>query len=157
MKEIPLTQGKTALVDDDDYDLVNAHKWHATYAYGGWYARRWVNKQPAMMMHRMITQAQRGEMIDHRNGNSLDNQKCNLRRASNSQNQQNRHRLVTNTSGYRGVTFIKKANKWQAGIKLQGKSYHLGWHLSPEAAARAYDAKAQELFGEFAQCNFKAA
>jgi hypothetical protein len=88
-------------------------------------------------------------------GNGLNNQRDNLRFATSGQNQQNRHFLSTNTSGYRGVTWNKKSNKWQAGIKFQEKSIHLGLFDTPEGAAYAYDMKAVEIFGEFANPNFR--
>jgi len=155
MREIELTQGKVALIDDEDWPLVSQHTWHAAKSSDLWYARTTKRKtRMRVFMHRLIMNPPRGLDVDHINGDGLDNRKQNLRQATDSQNQQNRHRLSTNTSGYRGVTFHKKLNKWQAGIKKFGHSYYLGLHPTAESAALAYDLKAREIYGEGARLNF---
>lgn len=108
----------------------------------------------AEFMHRVIINAPTGMDVDHINGDGLDNRKINLRLVTDSENQQNRHRLSLNTSGFRGVTWHKQACKWQAGIKRNGKSYHLGLYTSPEDAARAYDEGARRIYGRGARTNF---
>lgn len=90
------------------------------------------------------------EFLDHINGNPADNRICNLREATNSQNQANRKRLTTNTSGFRGVTWNQKCQRWQASIKKDGKNIYLGLYEDAEKAGSAYKAAAAELFGEFA-------
>lgn len=157
MKSIELTQGQRAIIDDDDYEKLAVFKWQARKISGLWYATRMARvngKKTNFAMHRVILNAPTGQDVDHINGNGLDNQKRNLRLVGDSENQQNRHRWPLNTSGYRGVTRIEKWNKWQAGIKRFGKSYHLGWHDTAEGAARAYDAKAREIYGPRALVNF---
>ena len=158
MREIPLTKGKVALIDDGDFDRVIQNNWIAVEEWPGiWYA---ISNRPKgshpqkFRLHRFILQAPQGVQVDHRNGDGLDNRKENLRLATPSQNQQNRHNLSLNTSGYRGVTWHKKCQKWQSVIKLNGKNYYLGLYINPESAASAYDLKVIELFGEFARLNF---
>lgn len=157
---VPLTRGKVAMIDDEDADRVLTFKW---YAYPDsrrqriWYAQRHLpspQRGKFISMHRFILNAPPGVDVDHVNGDTLDNQRSNLRWANDSQNAANRRYLPTNTSGFRGVCFNKKAGKWQAGIKHQGKSIYLGIYDDVEAAARAYDAMARRVFGEFAVFNF---
>lgn len=158
MKTIQLTRGLEAIVDDADYEAVTAYKWQSWQAPSGiWYARRTVNQRTLhrkdLWMHREIMRPVEGQMIDHKDGNGLNNIRSNLRLATNSQNQQNRHHLSLNTSGFRGVTWNKASAKWQAQIKHQGKNFYLGVFDNAEVAAAAYNAKAAELFGEFARFN----
>jgi len=87
--------------------------------------------------------------IDHRDGDGLNNRWRNLRPATPSQNAANAGVCSTNTSGFKGVTWNKKSQRWQAGIKKDGRSIHLGLFDAPETAHSAYTAKARELFGEF--------
>lgn len=156
---IPLTQGKVALVDEQDYARVAKYKWRVKKGGGGRpYAARVVRmpngKRRLILLHRFIMHPPAGVQIDHVNGDGLDNRRCNLRYANGSQNQANRHDLATNTSGFRGVTFHRQRGKWQAQIKVDGKNHYLGLFTSPEAAAAAYDEKAGEYFGEYARLNF---
>ena len=151
-KEIPLTRGKVAIVDDDDFERMSKLKWKARRdRTGTWYAERNTGDQKfnGIGMHRMILDTA-APFIDHRNGDGLDNRRENLRPATHSQNQANRRRLPTNTSGYKGVTWNKKSAKWQAGIKVDGRSFHLGLHDTAQAAGDAYAAAAVRHFGEFA-------
>ena len=114
-------------------------------------------------MHREITNAPKGMQVDHINGNTLDNRKENLRVCTRSQNMMNRGKQNNNKSGYKGVSYMKKKDPnyeypkpWRAQIKCptNQKVIHLGCYKYPEQAARAYDKKAIELFGEYAQLNF---
>lgn len=160
MREILLTQGKAALVDDDDYDALMLHKWQACKDHGGnWYAqrRRWSRSLgKPIHMHREVLQAPDGVSVDHRDGNGLNNTKQNLRLCTNSQNIANAKRRKDNSSGFRGVTANGRSwgKRWVAQIKYQNKNFYLGIYDEPAAAARAYDIKAKELFGEFARLNF---
>lgn len=90
------------------------------------------------------------EHIDHINGDRADNRLCNLREATNAENLRNCAAYANNTSGYKGVTWDKRANKWKGQIMVGGKSRHLGYFASPEEAHAAYCKAAEELFGEFA-------
>jgi HNH endonuclease len=101
-----------------------------------------------------IMRAPDGMEVDHINGDGLCNLRENLRVCTKAENMRNRGKQINNTSGYKGVYFNKHAKKFSAQIKLYGKAIYLGLYDSPVEAARAYDAKARELFGEFAVTNF---
>lgn len=149
MKEIPLTRGKVALVDDQDYERVAAYSWCAMPAPGGlWYALT----AHGILLHRFLLDAPANKMVDHVDRNGLNCQRYNMRLATNAENQHNAKKRTDNTSGYRGVWANK--GKWIASIKIEGKPCYLGRFNSPEEAARAYDAKARETRGEFARTNF---
>lgn len=156
MKEIPLTKGKVAIVDDEDFDRVSAFKWQACESEkGGWYACRTayntITNRPMVYLHRFILGSPKSH-VDHRNRNGLDNRRKNLRIASRSQNQANVTLRRDNTLGYKGV--VLRRGGWGAQIRHQGSRQWLGVHPTKETAARAYDTKALELFGEFACLNF---
>jgi RimJ/RimL family protein N-acetyltransferase len=156
---IPLTQGKVALVDDEDYERVMAAgPWHATqmsntyYAFHSTYDEH--HRRGSLLMHRLLTDAPPGQGVDHINGNGLDNRRTNLRLATKAQNGINRP-LPPNgspSSQYKGVAWFKRDQCWRARI---GKnSLHIGYYSSEEEAARAYDEKAKEIYGDFAWLNF---
>ena len=161
MREIPLTQGKVAVVDDADYEWLSRYRWMASMARAGyWRAVRWVGtraKHRAVFMHREIIGAQPGQLVDHRNGDGLDNRRANLRACSSRQNQQNR-RGSWAASGYKGVHQLHRllSKPWVAQIQVEGRSMHLGYFATPEEAAEAYDAAATTHFGDFAYLNFPA-
>ncbi len=156
---ISLTQGKYALIDADDWPVVSPYRWYAARRGTCWYANanapNGSRHPPTISMHRLLLGFQYRQ-IDHRSGDGLDNRRANLRPCDDSTNQANRHRLATNTSGFRGVTFNKKCSKWQAQIKHQGRNIYLGVFASAEDAARAYDRRAVAEFGPFARVNFPA-
>lgn len=157
MREIPLTQGKVALIDDEDYDYVTQYKWYAVKAKGTYYACTHPKKKDApIQMHRFIMRVNPFEkiQIDHRSRNGLDNQKHNLRKATHAQNCYNKTAKNGLVSAYIGVTFYKRTNKWRACINFNSKHIHIGYFLYEVDAALAYDNKAKELFGEFANLNF---
>lgn len=147
MKEIPLTQGKVALVDDADYEMINQWKWY--YSHGYAVRNLWLNggKRQRIHMHRLLADAPADKLVDHINRNPLDNRRGNLRLCTNGQNLMNGKVPSTNKSGYRGVNMNQ--GKWVARIKINGKAIHLGVFTDKRDAARAYQAKARELFGEF--------
>lgn len=152
MKEIRLTQGKTALVDDEDYVYLSQWKWHYSHGYA---IRAEIvnNKQIKIYMHRFVMSAPKNVEIDHVNQNKLDNCKNNLRLATRKQNTFNVGKKSNNTSGYKGVSFQKNANKWAAYIEVDGRKVHLGLFYNPIEAAYAYDDAAKKHFGEFAATN----
>jgi hypothetical protein len=157
MKEIRLSNGKgIVLVDDEDYELVSGHKWHVVYGTGaGPYAQATERMtQKTIRMHRIIMGAQPGQEVDHINHNGLDNRRSNLRVCTPSENQHNSKLRSDNKSGYKGVCWKKRENKWWAKIKNNNKIIFIGFFTDPVEAAHAYDAKARELFGEFASPNF---
>ena len=107
-------------------------------------------------MHRLIMNAPKGLQVDHINNVGIDNRRFNLRLCNQSNNQANRGLDKDNTSGYKGVTFKKdkpRNKPWQAQINYKGKHYSIGYFATKEEAAKAYNAKAKEFFGEFARLN----
>jgi hypothetical protein len=155
MKSITLTKGKVAWVDDEDYEWLNQWKWHANVHGLTWYAVRGVGPSSSQLnikMHRLIMNAPEDMEVDHINGNGWDNRRENLRLCTNLQNQWNRPKQRNNTTGYKGVK--RSRGKFRATIQFRKKDIHLGHFSTAEQAARAYDKKARELFGEFARLNF---
>jgi hypothetical protein len=150
MKIIPLTQGKIALVDDEDYDRLSPHKWYAHNRCQTSYAQRWIENK-VCMMHRIILSAPTGVEIDHIDGNGLNNQKSNLRVVTRRQNSQNLHGVVK-TSKYVGVHRIHPSRKncWRAEISVNNKLVSLGCYPSEEEAACAYN-RHVDLLNEHAE------
>ncbi len=161
MKEIPLTQGKVALVDDADWPYLSQFKWYAAAEGKNFYAKRNIRVQGGkkgwrpVRMHRVIMKAAKGQKIDHWNGNGCDNQRGNLRFATAAQNIANQVTLCArNTSGRRGVSWDRARNCWTAGVTDHGRRISVGRFDDLDEAARAYDAAALQLYGEFARPNF---
>lgn len=163
MKEMELTRGMKALVDDDDFECLNQWKWKASKFGKKWYACRSVHigppgvvhsKEGTVLMHRAILKLTDPKVkTDHRDGNGLNNQKNNLRCASYAQNAQNRKKRDGGSSSFKGVYRNKKS--WVAQIKCNSEHIHIGSYSSEVTAARAYDSFARSLHGEFAVTNFK--
>lgn len=158
MRTIDITQEKVALVDNEDYEFLSQFSWHAMKGGNNLYAIRSI-KLPSgrwteRAMHRDILDLPEGMMIDHRDGNGLNNQRCNLRPANHQQNMANRKMHKNNTSGYKGVRLERE--RWRARINFDGKKISIGSYDDPVEAAVAYDMAAIELFGEFARLNFPA-
>lgn len=147
MKEISLTRGKVSIVDDEDFEYLNQWKWN----YTGHYASRSV-KGKVILMHRQIMNFPNKKEIDHINHNRLDNRKENLRECSSEENGRNKSKRSGTYSKFLGVT--KSRKKWMAQIEKDGKSTYLGVFDSEYEAAKVYDKKAIEIFGEFASLNF---
>ncbi len=139
-KEIPLTQGKIALVDDGDYPELSKYRWCVLKMGNTWYATRKsarVNgKYRTIYMHAVIAGTSKGMHTDHINGNGLDNRRENLRIVTKRQNAQNRH--TPKTSKFPGVSWYKPGQKWNAKIYVNGKLHHLGYYDDEEEAARRY-------------------
>lgn len=158
MATIKLTQNKITIIDEDDFELVNKHKWHYVKRgeYIGYAARGLRNKNGTrkVWLHSFILNAPKGLKVDHINGNSLDNRRENLRPATTQQNNQNQRKSRTNSSGYKGVYYAKLQKKYIAQIKINGKSNHIGCFDNPIEAAKAYDNVARKVCGEFAALNF---
>lgn len=157
MKEIPLTQGKVALVDDADFEAVSKFKWHAAKRRSRFYAARKIHKPDGewtiQYLHQFLMPGV--PQIDHQYGDGLDNRRKNIRPAT---NQQNRHgvnrKKVGAGSTFRGVSRDKQRGSWKAKIKACGKTLFLGRFSVESDAARAYDTAAKKYFGEFASPNF---
>lgn len=149
MKQIQLTNGKMALVDDEDYENINKHEW---YAIKGRYTYYAVRTSKHIRMHSTILGI--NEEIDHKDGNGLNNQKDNLRRSSQQQNMCNRKKFINSTSKYKGVYWNKNLKKWQVQIRVMKKAIYLGLFENEIEAAKSYDNAAIIHFGEFAKLNF---
>ena len=148
MKEIPLTQGKVAFVDDADYEHLSRYKWYANKDYNTFYALR-KKKNPdsgntLVSMHAEIIGKRDGMVIDHVDGNGLNNQRDNLRHVTNRQNAQNRKAFQT--SKYPGVHWDKWHKKWRARIMLPGgKKKNIGCFVNEKDAYLAYKAAVEDL------------
>jgi hypothetical protein len=158
-RRIPLTQGKYAIVDPEDYERIARHKWFAVRYERGYYAVRAAKdskeRQRNVRMHREIMGEPKGEIIDHINHNGLDNRKANLRVVTRQQNTWNKRKQRGGCgSKYKGVMWFKRSGKWQVRITHNGKSIFIGYFDDEKAAARAYDARAAELYGDYAVLNF---
>ncbi len=151
MKEIPLSLGKSALVDDEEYARLMRLAWCAAKSRHVWYAHTALyigETRFTLRMHRYILGVWKDEIIDHRDGNGLNNTKENLRIVSNSVNTIGMVKHPRNSSGFRGVNWYPPMNRYLARITHQGKTHHLGYFEDIEEAASAYDRAALKLFGK---------
>lgn len=154
MKQIPLTQGRVALVDDADFDYLSQWKWYAVKSGRTFYARR-ANKNDGPSVLTMHQQLYGMKKVDHKDGNGLNNQRSNLRLCDVSQNRQNMVKTKRLTSIYKGVSWDKSRRKWDCRIRPPGqKQIRIGRFDSETEAAKAYDEMAIAVFGEFANTNF---
>ena len=160
MKQIPLTKNKFAIVDDKDFERLNRFKWSASSrSYGGFAASRECNcplvkdSYAFIYMHRQITSCPKGLEVDHISHNTLDNRRINLRIVTKGQNQMNSKPKTGSVSKYKGVFRLKNSKKWMAQIRFNGKATYLGLFKDEVEAAKKYNTKAKELFGEFAFLN----
>jgi hypothetical protein len=152
---ITLTQGKFALVDSADAAAIGCHNWCAVKSGNGksWYAVRAVRidgRKALVQMHREILQVGPGLMVDHRNGDGLDNRRENIRQATASENSCNRGPRKINKCGYKGVD--RHDGLWRARIMARGKRVELGSYETPELASAAYEQAAKTLHGEYRRC-----
>jgi len=152
VRYIPLTRGKYAIVDADDFEELSKHKWTLIKRGTGEYACR-REKGKYISMHREIMKTPEGMVVDHINGNGLNNRKCNMRNCTKAQNSYN-NRPRGGYSGYVGVRYRKRRGKYQAVVGFRGEKIYVGEFDSALEAALAQDRKARELQGEFAYLNF---
>ena len=141
IKQIPLTQEKFALVDDEDYEYLNQWKWCAYKAGKCFYATRSCGipnstKRFLLLMHHAVIGKKEGLEVDHINGNGLDNRRENLRHVTHRQNAQNKH--INKSSKYPGVCWSKNAKAWESGARINGKIKYLGYYPSEIEAFNAY-------------------
>ena len=157
MKRIALTQGKFAIVDDEDYEWLNQREWCEVRDHRTFYAMRTdrtSGKKINIRMHRAIMEPLSMFEIDHINGNGLDNRKVNMRICTSLENHFNRRRRLDSKNKYKSIYWHKLKRKWQATISVNRKKHHLGYFEKEAEAAKAYDKAAREYFGEFANMNF---
>jgi len=145
---IMLVGNKEVLIDSDKIDLLSKIRWSVLEKYIGY---RNIEKNITIYLHRYLIKAPVEKIVDHINGNRLDNRLINLRLCDYSQNQYNKGLTKANKSGYKGVYWHKTKKKWATNISANKKQYYLGCFDTPEAAYAAYCEKAKELHGEFAR------
>lgn len=150
---IPLTRGRFALVDADDYPALARYEWFAEGSGRHLYAVR-KHKGKSVKMHRQILDAPPNLLVDHIDHDGLNNRRANLRLATFTQNCRNQKKSAKATSRYKGVYWHKHQKKWTAQITAAGKSRHLGYFTNETDAARAYDTAAKKLHKAFAALNF---
>jgi hypothetical protein len=152
-KEVKLTRGLVAIIDDEDHEMVSAYKWHARKSRNTFYARA----SDGTLMHRLIIGAGKGEITDHEDRNGLNNRRSNLRITNHVGNVVNYP--GRNKHGYKGIMFDPrcKSKPWQAMCRHNGKNVTAGMYATQELAAMAYDKLARELHGPTAYVNFPAA
>lgn len=156
MLEIQLTKNQKVLVDKNLYEDLNKNKWYTMNCSGKYYAARTIKidgKKKTILMHRYIMNAPKNKVVDHINGNTLDNRIENLRICSHKENIRNSKKCKNNTSGYTGVFFYKRTKRWQSCIGVNNKIINLGYYDTKEEAALAYNEAAIKYFGEFAKLN----
>jgi len=154
VKEIkPLNSDKLMKVDDEDYEELSKHKWWFnnkgyphTYIYVD-------NKRTSIFMHQILIKPPKGLQIDHIDRDKLNNQRDNLRIATQSQNNMNRIKQKNTSSKYKGVSWHKEHKKWRAYITFKDKYIHLGYFTNEDDAGRAYNKRAKELFNKYANLN----
>lgn len=157
-QQIELSKNRgIVLVNDDDYEWLAQYHWMMNcngYAICHW-KEPGTGRDCMKLMHRLIMGAPPGSEVDHIDHNKLNNQRSNLRFCTHAGNQHNQRKRSGFSSQYKGVSWAKSNRKWRAQIKINRQQNILGYFTDEIEAARAYDAKARELFGEFAHTNFE--
>lgn len=154
MAELVLSKGKIAVIDDDDFKRASHHSWHYRLCHGGKeYASARIDGKLVQLHRFLLNETDTSKDIDHINGGTLDNRKCNLRSCTRTENICNAAIYASNTSGYKGVHFNKRDQKYQANIRINKKLKFLGYFKTASEAALAYNNAAVEAFGKFANIN----
>lgn len=156
MTRIKLTQGKYALIDDEDFDKVSKFQWCTYRAYNDiYYVSSRTEEGKTILMHRYILGLKSGDgnNVDHKNSDGLDNRKSNLRIATTRENSRNRRKNINNISGYKGVSWNTARNSWVVHIKVGLKRVYLGKYNNTRLASEAYSEAAKKYYGEFARTN----
>lgn len=151
--KVRLTHGKSAIIDAMDAKLIMGPKWHAVRdkKNGRWYAEATLHSPRHTVRMARLIMGEPDCHVDHKNTDTLDNRRSNLRAATCSQNNANRGAQRNNTSGYKGVSWFEKYKCWRATITVRGQWRHLGYFVSKIAAFAVYKKAAQSAFGEFAR------
>lgn len=153
-RQIILLRGQRALVDDDVFEWLSQWKWRLGangYVCRG--ERTSGEKYRTILLSREILNAPPGLCVDHKDHDPLNNTRSNLRICTYIQNQRNKALNMTGSSGFKGVSYHGKSKKWRAYIFINYKQHHIGLFLTEIEAAQAYNAKAKDVFGEFALLN----
>jgi hypothetical protein len=155
VKQIPLTQGKVAIIDDEDFERVARIKWCYSKSHG--YASGKIPYEDgtyskAILMHRYLLNVPKDKVTDHINLDKLDNRKANLRICTRGENNRNMKIRSTNKSGYKGV-YPHYTGRFQVHVRHEGKSNYVGLFDDPEEAALFYNFWAFDLHGEYANVN----
>jgi hypothetical protein len=149
---VPASKGFSILVDDCDEPLSLSHRWTASKIGSTRYAMTAIDGKTTYL-HRLIMDARKGQEVDHIDGNGLNNTRDNLRIVTHKQNLANQKLSAANTSGFKGVSWNKARGAWEAHIKYDQRKRFLGNFADKADAARAYNVKAAEVFGEHARLN----
>lgn len=149
MKKIKLSQNKFTIVDNEDYENLSMFKWYAIKRRDCFYAAR---KHCTILMHRVILNLGKRKMVDHKNGNGLDNRKTNLRICNYSQNSSNQKKQKNTSLKFKGIR-KERGSRFSAQIMIKGRFIHIGSFTNQIDAARAYDKAAEKYFGSYAKTN----
>jgi len=152
VKRIPLTRGKFAIVDDNDFGWLSRFSWCAYQTRSTNTVKFYAGRSKGMFMHRLIMNPSKDQVIDHINRDSLDNRRSNLRICTKSKNSMNQAK-TRGVSKYKGVNWDKYAKAWRASIFFNKRKLNLGNYHDEAEAAKVYNDKAKEVFGQFALLN----
>lgn len=148
--ELQLNKGYSTVIDDSDYWVVSGLTWYAQINHDGKVYVAASSGHRSVYMHRLIMGIWDSKVqVDHKDSNSLNNRRDNLRLCTKQQNEWNKAAYPRNTSGYKGVTFHKRVGRWSTAIRENGKCKHLGYFDTAYDASLAYAEAAKELHGQF--------